>query len=308
MVIPLKTGLQKLGIVTNIWTKRLEKGDRFEDLAGSFRDQGFRLMELRDSPEFRSFDFGRLLQEIEEAMSRYTGAQWKRICENRDRLKSSEALYSSQDSQLFHRVAGFFALCSDITFSYAIPHAWMTAPHDAAADSERIARAKKTAYLLSPADARLRLVDPDFSGPAVDAAAVANLERYLGLAPELPVCLCVENAKLAATLTLKLAVQAGVSLAYDEANLYNNNGDQIESPVDFWNFVKPESLSSVHIKQKKAEGVTPRIEDGYVDFRNILMQLKKMGYSGDLLFENAPSEQPLEDAVSSRRYLLDLPK
>ncbi len=263
-------------------------------------------MELRDSPQFRGFEFGGFLHAVEEAMPRYTDLQWKRICENKDRLNSSEKLFSPKDRQLFSRVADFSALSSDITFSYAIPHPWMSAPMDAAADNERITNAKKLAYLFSPAEARLRLVDPDFAGPVNHAAAVSNLKRYQSLTPELPVCLCVENAKHAATLTLDLAVQAGTTLAYDEANLFDTGGNALESPASFWNTVKVETLASVHIKQKTAEGVTPQIIDGYVDFGNILMQLKKRGYSGDLLFENAPSDQPLAEAVLSRQYLLDL--
>ncbi len=81
---------EKLGIVTNIWTKRLEAGDRFEDLVRTFRENGFKYMELRDSDEFRVNEFGQFLQAIETAMEGYTDAQWKTICDGSDRLKNHQ--------------------------------------------------------------------------------------------------------------------------------------------------------------------------------------------------------------------------
>ena len=50
--------IDRLGVVTNIWTDRLAAGDRFEDLVAEFYQNGFRYMELRDSDEFRAFPFG----------------------------------------------------------------------------------------------------------------------------------------------------------------------------------------------------------------------------------------------------------
>jgi sugar phosphate isomerase/epimerase len=294
---------EKLGIVTNIWTKRLEAGDRFEDLVEIFYKNGFRYMELRDSDEFRNNEFGQFLQAIETAMEGYTDAQWKAICDGRDRLKTSADRYDAKDRELFHRVADFAALTKDIVFTYAIPHAWMTAPDAIAADDRRVIRAKKLAYLLCPTDARLRFVDPEFDGPVAEAETIANLKRYKDLLHDFPMVLCVENALLPATLTLNLAVKGGVLLAYDEANIYAEDGEPLNPPAQFWDAVSIETLACVHIKQKTADGVSPVIGDGYVDFKNILNHLKAAGYTGDLLFENAPSNRSLEDTLRSRDYL-----
>ena len=74
---------EKIGIVTNIWTNRLKAGDRFEDLVVTFHESGFKYMELRDSDEFRTNEFGQFLQTIETAMAGYTDTQWKAICDSR---------------------------------------------------------------------------------------------------------------------------------------------------------------------------------------------------------------------------------
>ncbi len=298
--------LEKLGIVTNIWTRRLEAGDRFEDLVGSFSHKGFMHMELRDSDDFRSHDFGQFLHDIEAAMDRYTDKEWKTICDHKDQLASRESLYRAQDRTLFCRVAEFGSLTRGIRLSYAIPHPWMIAPDQIEPDNRRIIQAKKLAYLFCPAEARLRLVDPDFKGPAVESETIANLKRYDGLLGDFPVRLCVENAHLAAPLTLDLAVKGGVGLAYDEANIYDTTGGTLNLPEDFWKALPSETLISVHIKQKSADGISSRIGDGYVDFITILTHLKDGGYSGDLLFENAPSDQPLQDALRSREYIAEL--
>ncbi len=297
---------EKIGIVTNIWTKRLEAGDRFEDLVGIFCENGFKHMELRDSDEFRVNEFGQFLQAVETAMAGYTDAQWKAICDGRDRLKTSDGRYDAKDRKLFHRVADFADLTKDIVFTYAIPHAWMTTPDAIAADDRRVIRAKKLAYLLCPTDARLRFVDPEFDGPVAEAETIANLKRYNDLLHDFPMVLCVENALLPATLTLDLALKGGVLLAYDEANTYAGDGDPLNPPAQFWDAVSIETLACVHIKQKTADGITTEIRGGYVDFKTILKRLKDGGYTGDLLFENAPSDRPLEDANRSREYISGL--
>jgi hypothetical protein len=72
---------EKLGVVTNVWAERLVRGDRFEDLARQFGDNGFKHMEVRDGDYLRNSAFGSLIQEIESAMESCTDDQWKGICE-----------------------------------------------------------------------------------------------------------------------------------------------------------------------------------------------------------------------------------
>jgi sugar phosphate isomerase/epimerase len=295
--------LEKLGIVTNIWANRLNAGDRFEDLVKTFDENGFRYMELRDSDEFRTCEFGGFITEIEAAMARYTDAQWKAICEHKEYLPSRGDIYREQDRSLCSRIADFASLTKGISFTYAIPHPWMILPDEIAKDDERIVQAIKLAYLLGPADARLRFVDPTFKGPVNESETISNLKRYCTVSVGFPVRLCVENAHLPATLTLDLAVRGGVGLAYDEANIYDTEGGVLNPPADFWHAVKTETLAGVHIKQKTSDGVSSWIGDGYVDFKTILKHLKDGGFNGDLLLENAPSDAPLADALRSREYI-----
>ena len=72
---------ERLGIVTNIWTKRIDGGDRFEELARQFGDHGFKDMEVREGDYLRNSEFGDLIGEIETSMGRYTDEQWKAICD-----------------------------------------------------------------------------------------------------------------------------------------------------------------------------------------------------------------------------------
>jgi hypothetical protein len=65
-----------------------------------------------------------------------------------------------------------------------------------------------------------------------------------------------------------------------------------------------EILTSIHYKQKTTAGVLAQVSDGFVDFAAITRRLQAGDYRGDLLLENAPTMQPLEDAMQSRTYLL----
>ena len=300
--------LEKLGIVTNIWANRLEAGDLFEDLAERFHKNGFNRMEVRDGPYLRTVEFGQFLDDIETAMERYSDAQWKVICDNQEQLKSSKTIFNPEDQSLFFRIENFAARTAGVTFSYAMEHPWMSRPENIEADNAKIIRAKKLAYLLCPTTARLRFVDTRFAGPVDDSVAVANLERYRSLLEDYPIILCIEHSKVSATRTLELVIQGGVLLAYDEANVYDVDGSTLNSPAEFRSMAKIADFASVHIKQKTESGVLPGIEDGYVDFKTMLRYLKEGGYAEDLLFENAPSDQPLQNAIQSREYLLNISK
>jgi hypothetical protein len=115
----------------------------------------------------------------------------------------------------------------------------------------------------------------------------------------------VENALYPAQEILDLARRAGVLVAYDEANNYLNDGSILNTPDEFWQAVRIENLASVHLKQKNDRGVSTRLEDGFVDLCAIVDRLQVAAYSRDILFENAPSDNPLEDAIQSRNYLLE---
>jgi sugar phosphate isomerase/epimerase len=307
-MVPKPSGVtmfEKLGIVTNIWTQCVDSGERFDDLVVEFGANGFKDMEVREGDYLRNSSFGEMVDALEGAMGSYTDEQWKGLCEAVWQDRDLNNLIKAEHRSLFNRVREFVKKASDLTLSYAMSHAWLSEPPDRDADNQRISTAKKLAYLLYPHQARLRLVDSVSTGEIDAQAAIANVKRYRSLLPTYPMVFAVENARQSATFTLGLAVQGGASLTYDEANVYRPDGTTLNEPEAFWNTVKSPNLTSVHIKQKTADGVLSQVGDGFVDFSAIARRLKANHYKGDLLLENAPTDQPLEDAIKSRGYLLN---
>jgi sugar phosphate isomerase/epimerase len=302
---------EKLGVVTNIWAKRMEDGDSFAALARRFGDHGFKDMEVRDGDYLRNSNFGVLIREIEMAMSRYTDVQWKQTCEAVWAGEGWRGEVQASDRDLFQRARDFVEQVGDLVLSYAVSHPWLSPPENIEADNQKIVRAKKLAYLLRPRGARLRLVDLTTAGACPEPergeidpeAAVANVQRYRSLAPDYPMAFAVENARQPATLTLGVAVRGGALLTYDEANTYREDGATLNPPETFWDAVKMENLTSVHFKQKTAAGVLSQVGDGFVDFAAMARRLAAGSYKGDLLLENTPTAHPLEDAIRSRDYL-----
>ena len=296
---------EKLGIVTNIWARRMESGDSFEDLASKFGENGFREMEVRDHNYLRNSAFGDMMREIEAAMGAYTDKGWKAICEALWRGASWSELIKVEHKSLFDKVSEFQRKMSDLTLSYAASHVWLAEPDDLNADIARINEAKKFAYLLCPHGARFRIVDVETDGNIDTEVAVANVKRYKSLLSSYPMVFAVEHGGQSATWTLELARHGGCPLIYDQANTFRSDGTASNEPDDFWSTVRKEDLASVHIKQRTADGFSTRIADGFVDFKSILKHLTRLGYKGDLLIENTATDQPLEDALVSRKYLLE---
>ena len=295
---------EKLGIVTNIWAKRMESGDSFEDLALKFGDNGFREMEVRDHNYLRNSKFGDMMREIESAMNAYTDEGWKAICEALWHDTSWSELIKVEHKSLFDKVSEFQRKMSDLTLSYAASHVWLAEPDDLHADNKRIIEAKKFAYLLCPHAARFRIVDVETDGNIDTDVAVTNVQRHKSLLPSYPMVFAVEHGRQSATWTLGLARHGGCPLIYDQANTFRSDGTASNRPEDFWSTVRNNDLASVHIKQRTADGISTQIADGFVDFKSILKHLTRLGYQGDLLIENTATDQPLEDALVSREYLL----
>ena len=199
---------EKLGIVTNIWAKRMESGDSFEDLALKFGDNGFREMEVRDHNYLRNSAFGEIMREIESAMNAYTDEGWKAICEALWREASWGELVMVEHKSLFDKVNEFVKKMSGLTLSYAASHVWLAEPDDLDADNARIIQAKKFAYLLCPHDfPRFRIVDVETDGEIDTGVAVANAKRYKSLLPSYPMVFAIEHGRQSATWTLDLARQ-----------------------------------------------------------------------------------------------------
>jgi len=284
----------------------MEGGDRCEDLAVQFGSNGFKHIEVRDRDYLRNSEFGSLIRELEAAMTRYSDDQWKAICETIPSGKGWDDHIKMGDRFLFGVVSEFVGKAKDLVLSYAISHPWLSRPKDVEADNQRMIQAMKLAYLLCPHQARVRLADYESTGEVDPLVVITNFKRFRSLLPRYPMVLAVENVLQPATVTLDLAVQGGALLTYDEANTYRLDGSTINPPEAFWNAVKMENLTSVHFKQKTTEGVSSQVGDGFVDFSAIFRRLNERGYMGDLLLENTPTDQPLEDAIQSREYLYEI--
>ena len=295
---------EKLGIVTNIWSKRMENGDRFEDLAVRFGENGFKNMEVRDGDYFRNSAFGGMVQEIETAMESYSDREWKQICEEVWQDENRCEFIKPEHRSLVNQVGEFAEKVATLTLSYAISHAWLSHPKDLEADNQHIIKAKKFSYLLYPHKARLRLVDLGSESEIDPHIAIENVKRYRSLLPNYPIVFAVENARQPADFTFNLAMGGGALFTYDEANVYRADGSTLNEPEIFWDAVTLENITTVHFKQRTADGVLSQVADGFVDFGAIAGRLKAGGYKGDLLLENIATDQPLADAIKSREYLL----
>ena len=291
----------KLGVVTNIWAERMAQGDSFVDLATQFGVHGFAYFEVRDGEYLRQSAFGKLVGQIEMAAKAYEPEQWQQICRAIWNQADGNPPIKQQHGDLFQQVETFISQISSLQLSYAISHSWLSPPVDLDADNAEIQTAKQLAYLLCPHAPRLRLVDPTSPLEIKTDVARSNIDRYYHLSPH--TTFAVENAIQPATEILDLIQGTGTVLTYDEANVYQPDGSVKDDLAAFWQQVEMADLTSVHFKQKTEAGVLTEVTDGWVDFSAILQRLHQDGYTGDLLLENTPSDDPLTDAVNSRDYL-----
>jgi len=295
--------LERLGIITNCWRKVLDDGESFESLATAFCCEGFREIEIRDGEYLRRSSIARVIDGIEKTAFHYGPERWRGICECIHRSAGWRPLAEDADRALLEAAAGLVEQTRGAVYSYAMAFPWLSPSQDPAADERRIASALALACMLNPRSPRLRLVSLEAASAPDSKAAVSNLLRYLAEARKLGVLLTVENALHPAPVIHALAVSGGVPLTYDEANNYRPDGAELSSSAVFRRNLRVEHLASVHLKQKNGKGVPSRLTDGYVDIRELLAWLAGIGYTGDLLLEFAPADDPLTGATESRAYL-----
>ena len=73
-------------------------------------------MEVREGDYLRNSEFGELVQHVESAMSEYTDAEFKTIC---DAVWSGQA-HDTKHPKLFEEAASFAEKAAGLTLSYAI--------------------------------------------------------------------------------------------------------------------------------------------------------------------------------------------
>lgn len=293
---------EKIGIVTNIWAQRMDQGDSFIDLVQQFGQNGFTQFEVRDGDYLRQSIFGDLLEKLKDVMKNYNTEEWEEICRSIWQLTEKKE-FVVEHQLLFQQFGDFAAKIFPFRLSYAISHPWRSQPEDLSADNNFIEQAKRLSYLFCPQSPRLRLVDLTSLISVDFETAKININRYLNLLPQ--TIFAVENAVQPATDLIKLIESTSAYLTYDEANSYQPDGSVKDDLSVFWGRIQMDDLTSVHFKQKTTNGVLTELEDGWVDLRSIMRKLNQSNYQGDLLIENTPSNDPLTDAINSRRYLLD---
>lgn len=297
----------KIGIISNCWALALKNGERFEDLADRFVRNGFAHLEIRDGDYLRCSPFGGLLTRIEEAMDRYSDTEWKTICTGLASDRSGEAILKSGQADLEKEIRSFLSAVTGFQVSYAISHPWLSAADDRPSENRCLATAIKVAYLLSPSKARLRLVAPPQENNFQFEVATANLKRYRSLLPDYSLTYAVENGLGVSAVRISEAARAGgFVMAYDEANVYGNDGTALHDPGDFRQGATRESLASIHLKQRNRDGNMPRLAPGYVDFKAVFRRAREMNYQGDWLFELTPTSDPLESALQSLAFLSEI--
>ncbi|MBN1685551.1 MAG: hypothetical protein JW852_02805 [Spirochaetales bacterium] len=294
---------ERLGIITNCFKNALENGAGLEELVVSFCSEGFSEIEVRDGDYLRACSFGKLLGKVEKIVPNYDPGVWRQICERIHLGRDWRELVRREDLHVIEEADWFITLTAGAFYSYSMTYPWLSPPQDPASDDRRVVTAAGIAYLFNPAQPRLRLVSLEAVERIDHDAATANLKRYRSRIRVFSPIFTIENARHPALEMRELALAGEALLTYDEANNYLLDGTELSSVDEFRRVVKIEELASVHMKQKNKSGVSTGLADGYVDLRAVLTWLDAGNYTGDLLLEFAPTDEPLQDAVSCRNYL-----
>jgi hypothetical protein len=276
-----------LGLVSNCWKVQLDSGASLSDLVDRAATEGFRFVELRQG----------CLGECEDPETRLPSA---------DSLK---------------KLAQDFP---EITFDLAVELPVFSEFIDVS--SKTVDAMLRGARAISENDrpAHLRIVDlvskavPNGRADAVVANAAFYLEDVVdslrNLKAQLPAgIVSLEHSfqpwsgfrrVFESTSPAGGSLNAAVLVCYDPCNLWltddGENANEITArlPVDW--------LSMVHLKQRVDAAISPRLEQGDVDWPGQLSLLNSAGYTGPFLFETAPSEDVWECLRDSRDYLASI--
>ena len=258
----------RLGVVSNCWQEQLVAGQTIDDLVSrATQEFGFRHVELRQGS----------LGELE----------------NEDRLPDSQAL--AKLASRFPEVKFDLAVELPI-FSQAITR-----------EDSRRDRYVDAAAALS---GHLRIVDlgpcpsPDAGGDWLNPAA-GNLTS---LANDLPDGLVsVEHSVQAWSHFWTVFERASsrqpenLKLCFDPANLWlTGNG---ENAAEITKSVPINSLSMVHLKQRRGDSTLTSFAEGAVDWQSLLRHFVGSGYEGPFLFEIAPSCAVWEELAAGIEFL-----
>ncbi len=261
----------RLGVVSNCWQTLLANGQPLEDLIDrAVSDCGFRHVELRQG-----------------SLGRF---------EDSDRRPATDAL------------ADLASRFPEVSFDLAVELTVFAEP--VRRDDDRRRRYLEAATALS---GHLRIVDltPRSGCELTDewlAMAAANLAS---LASDLPDGLVsIEHSVQPwsqfwpAFATARAEHESTLKLCFDPANLWlTGDGPQAG---EITRSLPVESLSMVHLKQRRGDSTLPSFAAGDVDWLSLLEVFVHRDYSGPFLFEIAPSPTVWEELDAGIRTLSSL--
>ncbi len=258
----------RLGAVSNCWQFQLAEGQPLEDLIErATQDFGFRQIELRQGA----------LGAFEES----------------DRTPNVEML------------AGLSTRFPEVSFDLAVELPVFAEP--VRRDGSRRRRYLEAASALS---GHLRIVDLtpcSIVEPSGDWLAMA-VENLASLAGDLPDGLVsIEHSVQPWPVFWPAFKRAWSSnrdtlrLCFDPANLWLT-GDGSRS-AEITQSVPVESLSMVHLKQRRGDSTLAAFTDGDVDWQSLLQILRNRDYAGPFLFEIAPSSSVWDEQAAGVEYL-----
>lgn len=258
----------RLGAVSNCWQFQLAEGQPLEDLIErATQDFGFRQIELRQGSLGAFEDSGR--------------------------MPNAEML------------AGLAARFPDVSFDLAVELPVFAEP-------VRRDDARRRHYLEAAAalSGHLRIVDLmpcSIVEPSADWLAMA-VENLASLAGDLPDGLVsIEHSLQPWSLFWPAFERAWAGnretlrLCFDPANLWLT-GDGSRS-VEITQAVPVESLSMVHLKQRRTDSTLAAFTDGDVNWQPLLRLFSDRNYTGPFLFEIAPSSSVWDELASGIAYL-----
>ena len=258
----------RLGVVSNCWQTQLADGHPLEDLIDrAVEELGFRHVELRQGS----------LGTFEDS----------------NRLPDANAL------------AGLAAKFPQVSFDLAVELPLFAKP--VRRDDERRQQYLEAAQALS---GHLRIVDltPYPASEATDESLAITTANLSSLASDLSDGLVsVEHAVQPwsqfwpAFESARAKHEATLKLCYDPANLWlTGDGEQAGAIT---RSIPVESLSMVHLKQRRGNSTLPSFVDGDVDWPPLLRVFVDSNYSGPFLFEIAPSGSVWEELDAGLQIL-----
>ncbi len=266
-----------LGVVSNCFKSQLEAGQPLSDLIGQATDLGYSVIELRQG----------CIGDCE----------------------SSGELVPDPD-----RLGELARACPGVQWDLALAYPCFD-PSTVGDDTVFVSACESIVRLAAGDTPHLRLVDLSTDHTSVDSAEAAPVvRRLLERVCEVGGVLSIEHARESwqwfSDVMARARESAGVQgqslkVCFDPCNLLNAPGRP--DPVEVTAGLDPDSVSMIHIKQRRDGQPWPAVAEGEVDWAEVISAMGRMGggqgFDGPLLFEVAASRDIWGFLEGSRVYL-----